>query len=312
MEYTDQQIKRDSGEKMPPRKTTRLLPVALLLFLLMQAWLIVGFGALDWLDGLGPLHCKYVYVWDRAEKVAIYDRKSDVRVSPASLTKMITVYTALDMGIDKDAVVQVDRAVYDDMFVKNASMAGFAPGEALHARDLLYGALLASGGEATGSLAKYICNDESAFCAEMNRRIADFGIRNTHFTNVGGFDEAGQYSTAKDMAMFLDKALVNGDFRTIFTKKRYLSFSTADHPKGVAFESTVLGKDRRWKKECGTLLGGKSGTTIDAGECWASLCEKGGKEYIVVVMGAPLKDVSNKTDRPLEDTMKIMASIDLK
>ena len=57
------------------------------------------------------------------------------------------------------------------------------------------------------------------------------------------------------------------------------------------------------------IIGGKSGTTDKAGLCWATLAEKNGKEYILVVMGVPYDDIDNLNDGHIEETLRIYESI---
>jgi len=111
------------------------------------------------------------------------------------------------------------------------------------------------------------------------------------------------------MAKLLDYALDNGDFRAIFTKKTFKTTSTMDHPNGIVLKSTVLSKLAGISEEGFEIVGGKSGTTYEAGECWATLGIKEDREYICIVMGAPLKDISNPDMAQIDDTIKLYKRI---
>ena len=251
----------------------------------------------------------YIYVLNRENKGEEYKKNENKRAYPASLTKVMTTLVALEHIEDLSRLAPVDVKTYKEMVASNASMAGFYGKEAVTYRDLLYGTILSSGGEAANSLAVNISGSVDDFVALMNQKAGELGLENTHFTNPEGLHNKDQFTTAKDMARLLDAALENGDFRAIFTKKSFKTTATADHPKGIALTSTVLAQLEGREEGGFKILGGKSGTTEKAGQCWATLGEKGGQEYIVIAMGAPLKKISNPDGRQIEDTIKLFKSI---
>ncbi len=227
------------------------------------------------------------------------------KAAPASLTKMMTVLVALEECQDLSATTQIDTDSYLRMVESNASMAGFYGRETVTIRDLVYGTMLPSGGEAASSLAIAIAGDEASFVRLMNNKVAELGLQQTHFTNVTGLDDPDQYSTAADLARLLTFALDNPDFRAVFTAATYQSSPSLDHPDGVYMESSVLHAEQEYGLlPAGThLVGGKSGITDAAGRCWASLLEKDGREYLAVTLGANLE----LADPPaqLTDTAKL-------
>ena len=189
-------------------------------------------------------------------------------------------------------------------------MAGFYGLESTTYRDLLYGTMLASGGEAANSLAINVVGTVDDFVLLMNQKADDLGLKDTHFTNVEGFHDDDQYTTAYDMALLLDYALQNNHFRAIFTSPYFTTSQTLDHPDGVWLESTVLSKIPLEETVDFEIIGGKSGTTYEAGQCWAVLGTKNGKEYISIVMGAPLEDINHPSYSQLNDTITIFNQID--
>ena len=249
---------------------------------------------------------KAVYVYNLTDEKKVTGFNEDQKLPMASLTKIMTVYEGLSKISDLDAIAPVDVESYQEMVMQNASMAGFFGGEATSYRDLLYGAMLPSGGEASDSLAINISGSKLSFVELMNERAEELELTNTHFQNVDGMDEPGHYSSAKDMAMLLKTALEDENFRAIFTKKDYLSSRTPDHPEGLYMQSTVFKRLADYPHEGYEIIGGKSGTTDKAGLCWATLSVKNGKEYIIVVMGAPYEDIDNPEDGQIIDTLDIL------
>lgn len=232
------------------------------------------------------LQSQAVALWDREAQDWVYTINGDERLAPASLTKILTVYTALELGADLNEEVKVNTALYQSMVEKNASMAGFYGDEDVTMGDLLYGTMLSSGGEAAGSAAISMSGSMEDFVFEMNQVAKEIPMENSLFTNPIGMDDEQQYASAKDLALLLDKALTNPTFREIFTKPMYWTSKNANHPDGLLLESTVLSVIPPTGHPAFQILGGKSGTTEKSGLCWATLAKVQGKEYILVTMGA--------------------------
>lgn len=95
----------------------------------------------------------------------------------------------------------------------------------------------------------------------------------------------------------------------MFTQETYLTTSTTDHPEGIQLESTVL-KYLNEDQQIGfKIIGGKSGTTSAAGQCWATLGLVNNREYIIIVMGAPLKDISHPDQAQIRDTLNLYGKL---
>ncbi len=252
---------------------------------------------------------KYIYVLNRKSKSAEYEKNSKSRAYPASLTKIMTTIVALEHIDNLSDAAPIDVATYKKMVANNSSMAGFYGGEAVTYRDLLYGTILSSGGEAANSLAIHVAGSIDKFVQLMNDKASELGLEHTHFTSPEGLHNKDQYTSAYDMARLLDYALDNGHFRAIFTKKTFKTKPTINHPNGIILESTVLSKLGGVSQEGFEIIGGKSGTTYEAGECWATLGVKGGREYICIVMGAPLKDINHPDMAQRDDSFKLYKKI---
>ena len=222
---------------------------------------------------------------------------------------MMTVYTAVGEINDFDKKAPIDKKSYQQLVAQNASMAGFYGNEPTTFDDLLYGTMLASAGECADSLAINASGSKVEFVKLMNENAKNMGLNNTHFKNSEGMDEDDHYSSAKDMAFLLKNSLKNEKFYKIFTTDKYTSTKTLDHPKGIEIESTVLGRLKDYDQDGFKIIGGKSGTTEKAGLCWATLSEKNGKKYIIIVMGVDFDDIKNPGDGQIQDTIKILKNL---
>lgn len=252
---------------------------------------------------------KYIYVINRDTKNKIINKNHKVKAYPASLTKIMTTIVAIENIEDLSAIAPIDKDTYLKMVNNNSSMAGFYGNEQTTYRDLLYGTMLNSGGEAANSLAINISGNIEDFVKLMNNKASELGLRNTHFTNPEGLHDKKQYTTAYDMAILLDYALDNGHFEVIFTKDTFNTTSTLDHPNGIVLQSTVLSKLHDIPQNGFQIIGGKSGTTYEAGQSWATLAIKDDREYIAIVMGSELTDINNPDNKHINDTIQIYEGI---
>ena len=167
-------------------------------------------------------------------------KKSQEKIYPASLTKMMTVLLVLENGEDLDKQVRLSEDIFPELYEEGASMAGFLPGEHATVRDLLYGAMLPSGGECCKALAKEVAGSEEKFADLMNEKAEELGMKHTHFVNSTGLQDKKHYTTVKDLARLLEYAWKNGDFQAIFTKKSYTVPPTDGHPEGFTFYSLMF------------------------------------------------------------------------
>lgn len=198
---------------------------------------------------------RHAILLDAQSGQVLAQKRADERTAPASLTKMMTILLAIEAEPDLDKQVTLPEGIFPALQIERASMAGFAPGETVTVRDLLYGAMLPSGAECCETLARLVSGSEDNFAALMNQKAAELGMKNTHFTNPTGLTDTEHYSSAADMAKLLQAALHNATFRTIFTAEHYTTTATAQHPEGVSLTSTLLEAGRNRASRGGTDRG---------------------------------------------------------
>lgn len=208
----------------------------------------------------------------------LYERNSNERLHPASMTKMMSmllIIESIENGIiDWDDMVTVSE---------NASSMGgsqilLEANEKMKVEDLFKGVAIASGNDAVVALAEKISGTEEAFVKRMNERAKELGLKNTSFKNPHGLDAANHYSSAYDMAM-IAKELVKHEKVLEFTSvyETYLRENTdrkiwlVNTNKLVRFYDGVDGL--------------KTGYTKEAGYCLTATAKKGNTRFIVVVMG---------------------------
>lgn len=238
-------------------------------------------------EAVGSIYSPYALLMEEDTGRVLYRKAENDIAYPASLTKMMTLILAIENLPDLSLKIKLPTAIFAPLYQMNASMAGFQPEESATVKDLLYGTMLPSGAECAIGLAEEISGSEEAFADLMNQKAAELGMNNTHFTNCTGLHDPNHYSTAKDMALLLKYCLRNETFRTLFDTASYRTEPTSVYADGIPLESTMFRKVKDPQIDGGgTLLGGKTGYTGEAGLCLASLAEVNGADYILVTMGA--------------------------
>lgn len=225
---------------------------------------------------------------------------------PASLTKIMTAIIAIEsipVSDYFDKYITLDADIFSYISSANASVAGFKEGESVRVIDLLYGVMLPSGADASIGLARYIAGSESAFADLMNEKAAELGCIDTHFVNSTGLHDINHRTTARDILTILKYALKNDLFRTIFTTDSYTTGETNMRAEGLTFRSTVFRAFTNNGYEIGNVIGGKTGYTIEAKLCLATLAKTPTKEYILITLGAGEGD--NQTAYHVMDAIKI-------
>lgn len=162
----------------------------------------------------------------------------------------------------------------------------FSASEELPLRDVAYGSILTSGGEAINAIARYVNPNDDAFVSLMNRRVKELGLKHTHFVNIEGLDSFGHMANAKNLTEMLAWALEDDFVRQVYTTDYWRTSPSYYHGEGLELGSWAL-QDLRYRLQGIDALGVKTGTTWDAGFCAMGLIRKDGVEYIITLMGIP-------------------------
>lgn len=252
-------------------------------------------------------------------------RQADVRMNPASMTKILTVLTAADALKIRDGSESVlddgfamTIEITDYSYVNDCSNVGFEVGEVATVRDLFYGTVLPSGADAALGLATYVAGSQEAFMELMNQKLEQLGLSATsHFTNCVGLYDDDHYTTVCDLAVMLKAAADNGFCRQVLSAHTYNTSFTEQHPEGLLLSNWFLRRIED-RDTHGEVLCGKTGFVNQSGSCAASLAlDQNGREYLCVTAGStsswqciddqtelfqrylPQTETQAKTDTPL-------------
>lgn len=228
-----------------------------------------------------------------------YARSADEQVKIASITKVMTAILAVE-NCKMDEKITVSNAA---AAVGN-STAGLLEGDELTVEQALRGLMIPSGNDAAIALAEHVgkkldpkTKDAVAtFVKAMNERAKKLGCTGTLFENPHGldFDEwAGDmHSTAHDVALMMQEAMKDDTIREVIASKdpwiEVTGADGSDHSHSMDTHNVLLGQDGN--------IGGKTGTTDDAGYCFASAYNRDGDEIYTVVLN------SSTTDQRFADT----------
>ena len=207
---------------------------------------------------------------EQSTAASYFNPVSYTHLAPASLTKLMTVYTALQHIDDLQKTVRIPASIFPQLEKEQASMAGFLPDEEVTYEDLIYGALLPSGADACMTLDISLYGSEDAFVAEMNAQAEKLKLKQTRFQNCTGLDEAGHVSSVRDIAWILDEALKLPKFAEAFHATNYVMAPSNMHPEGMTIYSTMRMTMDQNELSQDDILGGKTGYTKKAGLCLAT------------------------------------------
>ncbi len=226
---------------------------------------------------------EYVILLDANSGDIVAQRNAKTIINPASMTKILTVLVAAEHVNDLDEEFTVTLEMTDYAYVNDCSSAGFLNDETVTVRDLFYGTVLPSGGEAAVALATYVAGSQEAFVEMMNEKVAELGLAETaHFTNCVGLYDEEHYCTVYDMAMILKAAVENDFCREVLSARKYTTSITEQHPEGISISNWFLRRIED-KETGGTVLCAKTGFVNQSGNCAASYgISEEGVPYICV------------------------------
>ncbi len=226
----------------------------------------------------------YAILIDEASGAILAEKAADTVISPASMTKVLTLLVAAEHVTDLDDTFTITIDITDYCFVNKCSVVGLMVGETVSIRELLYGTILSSGADAALGLATYVAGSHEAFVALMNDKLRELGLDDTaHFTNCVGLYDEDHYCTVYDMAIIMQAAMENELCREVLNARTYETAPTSDHPDGQILSNWFLRRIEDRFTGSFQVVGAKTGYVVQAGSCAVSCGQDGaGKRYLCV------------------------------
>lgn len=224
----------------------------------------------------------------------IASNNPDARVEPASITKVMTVYVALDEirkgHLKLDDSVIVSEKAWRQGIDSSESRMFLEVGSRVRIEDLLRGIIIASGNDASIALSEHIAGSEAVFAEIMNQYAKKLGLKNTHFADASGLPDPDHYTTARDLTL-LGRALIR-DF-----PQMYALFGERSYQFGGSKVKAQPNRNGLLQKDA-SVDGIKTGHTEAAGFCLLSSAKRDGRRLIAAVMGT--KSVAARETASLE------------
>jgi serine-type D-Ala-D-Ala carboxypeptidase (penicillin-binding protein 5/6) len=219
----------------------------------------------------------------------LYSRNANARVPMASTTKIMTAIVALEsLALKTKVTISANAAA------TTGSKLWLEKGEVLTVEQLMYGLLVSSANDAAVALAEASAGSTRAFVEEMNEKTKALGLSNTHYVNVNGLNAEKHFSSARDLAILAQYAMLNPVFRRIVRTREYTLPDPANPGISLKHENhnLLLG----WQD---WVTGVKTGSTPYAKYCLVASGTRDGVSLISVLLGAAEDDVRWKESKAL-------------
>lgn len=226
-------------------------------------------------EGIKPpqLSALAITIVDVPSNTVIYTKNPNLKLLPASTTKMVTALVASEQyNVNKIASISAIMPIGQIMDLQL--------GEHISIDNLIKGMLIHSANDAAFALADYYPQGRDKFIELMNQKVKQLGLTDTHFTNPAGLDNPNHYSTVHDLSLIASEFIKNSYLRDIVATKA-TNVSDVDGTINHYLESTnqLLGNVKGVK-------GIKTGWTEAAGECLITLVERQNHPVIIAILGS--------------------------
>ncbi len=233
----------------------------------------------------------------------IASRQGSQMIYPASMTKVMTLIVVVENLPSRSSLDEVLTISHE---TGSHSGYGFAQGEKLTVKDLLYASILQSDGVACLTLADYIAGSEANFVKMMNEKAAEMGIGDTTlFQNCSGLHHQYHYSTCRDIATIVAYAMQNDLCASILTALKYTPSDNFRPGEGCTFWNTLLHNrlsDGNTQPKNAEIIGGKAGLTEKdtSGYCVVTYAKGDDGHYYISVTSK-----AGSWDANIDDILKI-------
>lgn len=218
------------------------------------------------------------------------EHNADLRLPPASLTKLMTAYL-VERELDRGSIALDDQvSISENAWRTGGSKMFVEVGDQVAVEDLLHGIVIVSGNDASVAMAEHLAGGEAPFADLMNQHAARLGMKNSNFENPTGLPGENHYSSARDMAL-LTQHIVNDypEHYAIYSQRNF-TYGGIEQPN----RNRLLWRDP-------TVDGLKTGWTSEAGYCLVSSAKRDDMRLISVVMG------TDSEEARAQETQKLLS-----
>lgn len=240
-------------------------------------------------DASVELQAKSAILMDENGNI-LFEKNSNEKLSPASVTKTMTILLAVEAVEEKRVNLDDLVSVSEHAYRQGGSQIWLETGEKMTFKNLLIATAVVSANDAAMVMMEYIYGDEESAVSAMNQRALALGLKNTHFSNVNGLPVENHYMSAYDTALIVKEAVKHDLYREVSSIKEYW-----------------LRDGKNWLVNTNKLLwwyegadGLKTGWTEEAKYCFAGTAKRDSLRLISVVFAAP------EPRQHLKESMKLL------
>jgi len=226
---------------------------------------------------------KEAIVIDADSEEIIFSKNSNRRMTPSSMSKLMTVYIVFEMLKDQDLKLTDKFYVSKNAWEKQGSKMFLEPGQKVSVEDLLRGVIVQSGNDAAIALAEGIAGSEDAFTSRMNSKAKDLGLKNSHFVNSTGWPDNNHYMSASDLALLSKRIIYDfPEYYHYFGEKEFTYNKIRQENRNPLIYRDI------------NVDGLKTGHSSKGGYGVAASATKNGRRLILVVNG--LRDMQTRAN----------------
>lgn len=226
----------------------------------------------------------------------LYEKNSNKKEYPASITKIMTALLAFEYGKMDEVITFSHNAVFG--IEPGSSHIALQEDEQITMEQAMYALLLRSANEAALGIAEQIDNSVEKFAEHMTVRAKELGCKNTNFINPNGLHNENHYTTAYDMALIAKEVLKFDEFKKII-QTTYYEIPPTNKQKETRY---LYGQHQMIKPPSKYVYegceGGKTGFTDEAQNTLVTYAKRDNTELIAVVLKC-------KGAQHYEDTIKL-------
>ena len=250
-------------------------------------------------DGAPAVTASAAILVEESTGTILFEKNADQKMYPASMTKMLTAMLVLDY-YEPEELIKVGSEINEVSL--DSSKAGHVVGETLTVKNLIRGLIIPSGNDSANVAATIVARRaedddslsfsrcEAVFADLMNRKAAELGATDTHFSNAHGYHADDHYTTGRDMILIAQEYMKNEVLAEIANEKSFAgngADNMFDNNEGIKTQ------DYAWRSHnllitsgeynYGYASGIKTGFTGEAGDCLAAAAEKDGMRLLAII-----------------------------
>ncbi|HWD58241.1 MAG TPA: D-alanyl-D-alanine carboxypeptidase family protein [Stellaceae bacterium] len=233
---------------------------------------------------------RYALIVEADTNTVLFDKNADARMSPASMSKIMTAYVVFSMLKQGRVSLGDELPVSEKAWRLGGSKMFVGIGGRVKVDDLLKGMLIQSGNDACVVLAEGLAGSEDAFVGLMNDKATEIGLKDSHFANVTGLPDPNEWMTARDLVTLAQRMIHDfPEYYHYFSEKSF-DFNNIDQGNRNPLLYKDIGAD-----------GLKTGHTDESGYSITGSLVRGDRRVILVLSGmASMRDRASESERLAE------------